>query len=200
NGVELQNFQPEQIGHVVRKTGVGGDGMLVHQPGVEGADERAAVLDVKFQAVGLGGGEQMQRRRENNLVLKNILARPRKIHRDVAVVQRVVDELNVLAQVEIFVGLVRLLQRPVVFVAVKNADFGNNPGVLEGGREQFQFIADLADFHEHAVVALDVVRKDGAVKFFAANPGLTPAEKKDAARAAGNELIGEEPDEPGLHE
>ncbi len=114
--------------------------------------------------------------------------------------QRVVDELDVLAQVEIFVRLVRLLQGPVVVVAVKNADFGNHLGVLERGREQLQFLADLADFHEDAVVAFDVVRQDGAVKFFAADPGLAPAEIKDAARAAGNELVGEEPDQPGLHE
>ena len=62
--VEFQNFQAEQIGQVVRKAGVGRDVMLVHEAGVERADERAAVLDVKFQAVGLAGGKQMQRRRE----------------------------------------------------------------------------------------------------------------------------------------
>ena len=74
NGVEFQNFQAEQIGHVVRIPGVGRDVMLVHQAGVERADERAAVLDVKFQAVGLAGGEQVQRRRENDFVLRKVFA------------------------------------------------------------------------------------------------------------------------------
>ena len=199
-GSNSSTSRPNKSVMSMRKAGVGRDVMLVHQAGVEGADEGAAVLDVKFQAVGLGGSQQMQRRRENDFVLRNVLVWPREVHRDVAVVQRVVDELDVLAQAEKFVRLVRLLQGPVVFVAVKNADFGNDLGVLERGREQFQFVADLADFHEHAVVALGVVREDGAVEFFAANPGLTPAEIKDAARAARDELIGEEPDESGPHE
>ena len=52
---------------------------------------------------------------------------PRKIHGDVAVMERVVDELNVLAQVEKFVGLHRLLQRPFVVVGVKDAGFAQRP-------------------------------------------------------------------------
>ena len=66
--VELQNFQAEQIGQVVRIAGVGRDVMFVDQAGVEGADERAAVLDVKFQAVGLAAGQQVQRRRDDDFV------------------------------------------------------------------------------------------------------------------------------------
>jgi hypothetical protein len=80
--VKFQNFQAEQIGQVVRIAGVGRDVVLVDQAGVECADERAAVLDVKFEAVGFGGGEQMQRRRENDFVLRQILGRPREIHRE----------------------------------------------------------------------------------------------------------------------
>ncbi len=128
NGIEFQHFQPEQIGQVVRITGVGRDAVFVHQAGVEGADERAAVLDVEFEPVGLAGGQQVQRRRENKLVLRQVLGRPREIHRDVAVMQRVVDELDVLAQVEKFVRLHRLLQRPVVVVGVKDAGFAPRPG------------------------------------------------------------------------
>ena len=195
NGIEFQHFQPEQIRHVVRITGVGRDAVFVDQAGVEGADERAAVLDVKFQTVGLAGGQQVQRRRENDLVLRQVLGRPRKIHGNVAIMQRVVDELNVLAQVEKFVGLHRLLQRPIVVVGVKDAGLRDDLGVLERGREQFQFLADLADFLEDAVVAFEVVRQDRAVKFFVADARLAPAIIKHAARAAGNELIGEQPDD-----
>ena len=74
-GIEFQHFQPEQIRQVVRIAGVGRDVMLVDQAGVEGADQRAAVLDVKLQAVGLAGGQQVQRRRENDFVLRQILGR-----------------------------------------------------------------------------------------------------------------------------
>ena len=41
--VELQHFHPEQIGQVVRVTVVRRDVMLVHQAGMERADEGAAV-------------------------------------------------------------------------------------------------------------------------------------------------------------
>jgi hypothetical protein len=58
--VKFQDFEAEQLGQVVRITGVGRDAVFVDEAGVEGADERAAVLDVKFQAVGLAGGKQMQ--------------------------------------------------------------------------------------------------------------------------------------------
>jgi len=68
NGVELQNFQPEQIGHVAWITGDGSDVMFVHETGVEGAHERAAVLNVKFEAIRFTAGEQMQRRRKNDFV------------------------------------------------------------------------------------------------------------------------------------
>ena len=67
-------------------------------------------------------------------------------------------------------------------------------GVLERGREQFDFLADLADFLEDAAVAFEMVRQNGAVKFFAADARLAPAKIKHAAGAAGNQLIGEQPD------
>ena len=114
--------------------------------------------------------------------------------------QRVVDELDVLAQVEKFVRLHRLLQRPVVVVGVKDAGFGHDPGVFEGGSEQFQFIADLADFLEDARVAFEVVRQQRAEEFFIADARLPPAIIKDAAGAARNELVGEQPDDAGPHE
>ena len=119
----------------------------------------------------------MQRGRENNFVFRQVLGRARKIHEDIAVVERVVDQLDVLAQAEVFVRLVRLLQRPVVVVRIKDADFGDDLGVLERGREEFQFLADVGDFIEHAAAAFEVVRQDGPVKFFTANARLPPAEK-----------------------
>jgi hypothetical protein len=85
-------------------------------------------------------------------------------------------------------------------VGVKDAGFGDDFGVLERGREQLQFLADLADFLEDAVVAFEVVRQDGAVKFLIADARLAPAEIKHAARAAGNELIREQPDDAGPHQ
>ena len=52
------------------------------------------------------------------------LPRPGEIHRDIPVMQRGVKELDVLAQAEMLVGLHRLLQRPIVIVAVENAGAG----------------------------------------------------------------------------
>ena len=114
--------------------------------------------------------------------------------------KRVVNELNVLAEVEKFVRLHRLLQRPVVVVRVKNAGLGHDPGVFDGGGEQFQFLADLADFLEDAGIAFEVVRQHGAEKFFVADARLAPVIIKHAAGAARNQLIGEQPDDAGTHE
>jgi hypothetical protein len=105
-GSNSSNLHAEQIGQVVRVTRVGRDAVFVDEAGVERADERAAVLDVQFEAVGLAGGQQMQRRRENNFVLDKVLGGAREIHGDVAVVQRVVNELDVLAQVENLLGCI----------------------------------------------------------------------------------------------
>ena len=114
--------------------------------------------------------------------------------------ERVVDELNVLAQVEKFVGLHRLLQRPIVVVGVQDAGLRDDLGVLERGREQLQFLANLADFLVGAGIAFEVVRQDRAVKFFVADARLAPVIVKHAAGAAGNELIGEQPDDAGPHQ
>ena len=66
--IEFQHFQAEQIRQVMRIAGVRRDVMFVHQAGVEGADERAAVLHVKLQPVGLAAGQQVQRGRDDEFV------------------------------------------------------------------------------------------------------------------------------------
>jgi len=52
NGIKFHNFEAEQIGQIARKTGIRRDVMFIDQSGVEGAHERAAILNVKFQPVG----------------------------------------------------------------------------------------------------------------------------------------------------
>ena len=92
----------------------------------------------------------------------DILTNPRpvcaKSTLGVSVVKRVVNKLDVFAQAEKFARLVGLLQRPVVFVAVKDCDFGNDVFAQDRGREQFQFLAELADFAEDAAAAFKVMR------------------------------------------
>ena len=198
--VEFQNFQPEQIGQVARVAGVGRDAVLVDEAGVEGADERAAVLDVEFQAVGFPGGKQMQRWRDDDFVLRQILGGPSEIHRDVAVVKRVVDELDVFAQAEKFVGLVGLLQRPVVVVAVKDADFRDDFRVLQRGREHFEFFTDLADFLIDPAGAFKVMRQNGAVELFGAESRLAPSEKNNRRGTARNQLVSEHPQYARTHQ
>ena len=124
--VEFLHFEAEQIRQVMRKTAVRHDVVFVHQPGVERADQRAAVLDKQFQPVGVAAGNQVQRRRKDNLVFRQILVRPREVHQDVAVMERIVDELDVLAQAEQLARLVGLRQHPFVVVRVEDADFGDN--------------------------------------------------------------------------
>src|SRR5689334_19456738 len=105
----------------MRIAGVGRHVLLIHEAGVEGSDQGAAVLDIKLEPIRLAPREQMQRWRKNKFVAREVFGGPRKIHRDIAIVQRVVKELNVLAEAEEFVWLHRLLQRPVVVMAVKDA-------------------------------------------------------------------------------
>ena len=60
NGVEFQNLQAEHFDHVVRVAGVRHEAMLIDEAGVERADERAAVLDIKFEPVSLAISQQVQ--------------------------------------------------------------------------------------------------------------------------------------------
>src|SRR5689334_20182251 len=98
-----------------------------------------------------------------------------------------------LAEVEKFAGLVRLLERPVVVMRIEDTGIGYHPGVLEGRGEQFEFFADLADFLEDTIVAFEMVRQHRAVKLFTADAGLPPTIIKHAARAARDQLVGKQP-------
>ena len=80
--------------------------------------------------------------------------------------QRGVEQLDMIAQVEIFVGLHRLLQDPIVVMAVKDGDFGHDTRAFERRSQQLDLFADLADFLERAAVGLDMVRHHRAEKFF----------------------------------
>jgi len=119
------------------KSGVRRNVVLVHQTGVARRHQRAAILHVKLERVGFDSGEQAQRGRQHQLVGGKIVRRPRKIHRDVPVVQRAVKELYVVAQIEMRVGLSRQGERPVVVVAVKDASFGHDFGPLQHRRQPF---------------------------------------------------------------
>ena len=169
--------------------------VLVHQTGIERADQCAAVLNVEFEQVRFAAGEQFQRRRNHQFVFRQVLGGPREIHRDVPVVERVVKELDVLPMIEIAVGLRSLLQRPFVFVAEENARFRHDPGSLEHRRQQFHFIANVADFPVNPVVTAAVVRQHAPVELFRTDPRLPPEEVKQAGGAAGNRLVSEQPDD-----
>ena len=57
-----------------------------------------------------------------------------------------------LAQVEMFVWLHRLLQDVLIVVAVEDAGLGLDVTIFDGGREQFHFIAKLGDFLEYTAI------------------------------------------------
>ena len=198
--VKFQNFEAEQFREVIRVAGVRRDAMLVDETGVKSSNERPAVLDIELEAVGFAGGQQVERRRNDNFILRQILRRAGKIHRNVAVVQRIINELDVLAEAEKFVGLVGLLQRPLIFMAVENADLGHDLGALERGRKEFEFLANLADFLIDPVGTFEMMGQDGAVKFLGAESRLAPAEKQNGRGPAGNQLIREHPEHARSHE
>ena len=95
--VELQHLQAEQVGQVMREAVVGRDVVFVHQAGVAGGHQRAAVLHVELEQVRLPAGQQVQRGGEDELVFGEVLGGAGEIDRDVAVVQGVVEQLEVLA-------------------------------------------------------------------------------------------------------
>src|SRR5208283_2571356 len=121
----------------MRIAGVGGHVVLVHKAGVESGDQSAAVLDIELEAVGLATGEQVEGRREDQLIAGEVLERTGKINQDIPVVEGVIEELNVLAEIKVFVGLIRLLQGPVVVVAIEDAGLGLDSRAFERGSEQF---------------------------------------------------------------
>ena len=52
-GIELHHLHAEEIGQVVRIPGVRSDAIFVDQAGIERADQRAAILHIKLEPVGL---------------------------------------------------------------------------------------------------------------------------------------------------
>jgi hypothetical protein len=115
----------------VRITGVGRDVVFVHQAGVERRHQRAAILDVELEQVGLAARQQMQGGGDDELVFGEFLGGMAEIDRDIAVVQRVVEELEMFALLEQVVGLRPQLQGPVVFLANDQGHLGDDPGILE---------------------------------------------------------------------
>src|ERR1700679_4395369 len=127
--IKFQNFQPEQISEAAREAGVGGNVVLVDETAVERADQRAAVLDVKFQIIRIRVAQQPERGGNDDFVLGQILTGTREIHLKIPAVKGIVKKLDVLAQAEEIIRLHRLAQGPFVFVAVEDADVGDDLGV-----------------------------------------------------------------------
>ena len=50
--VELKHFEAEEIGEVVGVAGIGRHVVFIDEAGIEGSDQRAAVLNVEFEAIG----------------------------------------------------------------------------------------------------------------------------------------------------
>ena len=72
--------------------------------------------------------------------------------------ERVVNQLNVLAQVKEFTGLDWLLQRPFIVMRIKDANVRHDFRIFDCGRQQLDFFADLGDFLERPAVSFAVVR------------------------------------------
>src|SRR5882672_6030261 len=131
-----------------------------------------------------GGGE-------NEPVTGEVLGRAGKVHLDIAIVERVIEKLDMVTEIEKLVGLHGLLQSPIIVMAVKDAGFGLDVSAFKGRSQQFQFVAKLGNFLKNATISAGIVREHGAVELLRTEAGLTPAEEKNGGRAAGNQLIGE---------
>src|ERR1700722_16440496 len=105
----------------------------------------------------------MKGRRDDEFIFRKVLGGPRKIYRDIAMMQSIIKKLDVFAQAEVFIGLHGLLQRPIIIMAVEDADVRDNFRALDGGSEEFEFIAKLADFLVGAAVLAAIVREDRAI-------------------------------------
>ena len=189
--IEFDDFEAEKVSEVVGISCIGGHVVLVDESGVESGDERPAVLDVKLEAIGFPTGKKMKRWRNDEFIAGKVFGRAGKVDWDIAIVKGRIEEEDMIAEAEILVRLHRLLQHVVIVVTIKNAGFGLDMTVFDGGREQFHFIAELRNFFINAAVAARRVRKNRTVEFLGAKPRLTPAEEKNSRRAARDQLIGE---------
>jgi hypothetical protein len=193
--VKFHHLQPEQVRQIVRIARIGGDIVFVHKTGVERAHERAAVLDVKLEPVRFPR-QQVQRGGEDQAITREVFGRTGEIHEDVAVVQRVVEELDVLAKLEMFVGLHGLLQDPVIVVAVEDADLGLDMRPFDGRRQEPQFLANVRHLLENPAFGAAAVREHRPMKLFGAKAGLPPAEEDDGIGSR-TPVVGEHAENPG---
>src|SRR5260370_39858812 len=97
--------------------------------------------------------------------------------------QAVIDELDVVSQIEEFVGLHRLLERPIIIVAEENAGFGHDLGALYDGGKQFDLLAQMAYFLVGAPVLAAVMSHGGPVELFGAGVRLPAGASTIAASA-----------------
>src|SRR5256885_916645 len=98
-----------------------------------------------------------------------------------------------LSQVEAIVRLVRLLKRPLVVMAVKDAAVGPHAGCLDRRPQQLQFIPQLCNFFKYPAIAATLVRKHRSMEFLSTKPRLAPPKKYDRRRSARNQLVSEHP-------
>src|SRR5688572_30972443 len=103
-----------------------------------------------------------------------------------------VEQLNVLAVIEILLRLTRNFHGPCVIMAEQNAHLSHHLGILDCRCEQLHFIADMCDFLEHSILPSPVMRQHPAVKFLRANSRLPEEKVEHAIRAPRNQLIREQ--------
>ena len=128
------------------------------------------------RAAAAASGQQVQGRRDHQLVLGEVVGRPREIDRDVPVMERVVEEHQVLPLLEQAGRRLGQLERPFVGVTEQDRHLGPDLGALEHRGQQAEFLAHLADLPIHPVVASPVVGENTAVELLRSDPRLPPEE------------------------
>src|SRR5262245_29617412 len=98
--------------------------------------------------------------------------------------QRVVEQLDMFAQVEIFVLLIGLLKDPFIIVSVKNTGIGLDVSSFESRRKKFHLVPQLCNLFVDAAVFARIVGQNSPMEFFGSEPRLTPTEEDDGRCAA----------------
>src|SRR6266704_1590969 len=92
-----------------------------------------------------------------------------------------------------FVGLVGLLQRPFIVVAVEDASLRLHARSFDRRRQQLYLVPELGHFLEDPAFLARMMRQYRSMKLFGSEPRLAPAEKNHRRCAAGNQLVSEHP-------
>ena len=85
-------------------------------------------------------------------------------------------------------------------MAVEQTNFRDDLGILDRGRQQLHFLANMRNFFENTIFAMSLVIQNTTIKLFRSNSRLSKEKVKHTTSASRNQLICEQADNPGAHQ